>query len=196
MKILRRLAPGLAALALLLACALPARAQDRQLMGARVRVTAPSVLPGKFTGTVTEYDTQHLAVRDTTGAEQSFPLHSILFLEVSKGSGRGGNVGSRATLMAFVLGGLGAIGGGLAHPIHDESGPSAAIGGAAGALTGAAIGALWGASSSRERWGWIVRPFGYDPHAAPPSPAPPSPAPAPTPEPSAPASAPPPPPPS
>ena len=183
MRILRRLAPGLAALALLLASALPGRAQDRQLLGARVRVTAPAVLPGKFTGQVTAFDTQHLAVQDSAGAEQSFPLNTILFLEISKGSSRGGSVGSRAALMAFVLGGLGAIGGGIAHPYHDQVGSSAALGGATGAVTGALIGALWGASSSHERWNWLVRPFSYDSHATLPPPPPPPPAPAPPPAP-------------
>jgi hypothetical protein len=173
MNVLRRLAPGLAALALLPAFALPGRAQDRQLLGSRVRVTAPAVAPGKFTGQVTAFDTEHLAVRDSAGAEQSYPLNTILFLEISKGSSRGGNVGSRAALLAFVLGGLGAIGGGIAHPYHDEVGSSAALGGAAGVVTGALIGAVWGASSSHERWNWLVRPFGYDPHATPPAPPPP-----------------------
>jgi hypothetical protein len=171
-KTLRRL--GLAALALL-AFALPARAQHlQQLMGARVRVTAPSVLPGKFTGVVTQYDTAQLAVRDTaTGTEQSFPLHSILFLEISKGNSRGGSVGGRAGLMAFVLGGLGAIGGAMLHPYQDNVGTSAALGGVAGA----GVGAAWGASAPGERWTWVVRPFGYTAGtpaaaAAPPAPQP------------------------
>ena len=161
MKTLRRLLPGLAALALL-ASVDPAGAQDHQLLGARVRITAPSIVRDKFTGVVTEYDTSHLTVRDTAaGTEQSFPLHSILFLEISKGSSRGGSVGKRAGLMAFVMGGLGAIVGAVAHPYKDV-GPSAAIGGAGGALLGAGIGAAWGASAPRERWDWVVRPFGYD----------------------------------
>lgn len=170
MKTLRRLMPGLAALALL-ASAVPAGAQERPpLVGTRVRITAPAIIPQKFTGVVTQYDTTRLAVRDTvTGTEQSFPLHSILFLEVSKGSGRGGSAGGRAGLLAFVLGGLGAIGGAIAHPIKDV-GPSAAIGGAAGALLGLGVGAAWGAGAPGERWGWSVRPFGYDPrYAAPPA---------------------------
>jgi hypothetical protein len=164
MKTLRRLLPGLAALALL-ASARPAGAQDRQLLGARVRITAPAVLPGKFTGTVTQYDSAHLAVRDSTGAEQSFPLHGILFMELSKGVGRGGSVGSRAKLMAFVLGGIGAIVGGVAHPYKDV-GPSVALLGAGGIVLGAGLGAAWGAGAPGERWEWVVRPFGYDPHAA------------------------------
>jgi hypothetical protein len=171
MKTLRRLVPGLAALALL-ASVLPAGAQDRQLLGARVRITAPAIVPHKFTGVVTQYDSARLAVRDTvTGAEQSFPLHTIRLLELSRGSSRGGSVGKRAGLMAFVLGGLGAIGGALGHPYKDV-GPSAALGGAAGALLGAGIGAAWGASAPRERWEWSVRPFGYDAHATAPPAAP------------------------
>jgi len=182
-KTLRRLLPALAALALL--ASRPAGAQDRQLLGARVRITAPAVLPGKFTGVVTQYDTAHLAVRDSMGAEQSFPLHSILFMEISKGASRGGSVGSRAKLMAFALGGLGAIVGGVAHPYKDV-GPSVALGAGAGIVLGAGLGAAWGAGAPRERWEWVVRPFGYDSHApaAPAAPAngsapPPPPAPQP-----------------
>jgi hypothetical protein len=193
---LRRLVPGLAAL-VLLASAHPASAQERSLVGTRVRVTAPAIVPHKVTGVVTEYDTEHLAVRDsTTGVQQSFPLHSILFLEISKGSSRGGSVGGRAGLMAFVMGGLGAIIGAVAHPLSDV-GPSAAAGGAAGVLLGAGLGAAWGAGAPSERWGWSVRPFGYDESVrAPAVPAPPVPVPADTtaPVPPSPAPAPPPPP--
>jgi hypothetical protein len=184
-KTLRRLLPALAALALLASADL-AGAQDRQLLGARVRITAPAVLPGKFTGTVTQYDAAHLAVRDSMGAEQSFPLRSILFLELSKGAGGGGSVGSRAKLLAFALGGVGAIVGGVAHPYKDV-GPSVALGAGAGIVLGAGLGAAWGASAPHERWEWVVRPFGYDSRApAPPavpadSTAPPPPAPTPQP---------------
>jgi hypothetical protein len=181
MKTLRRLLPGLAALALL-ASVDPAGAQDRPLLGTRVRITAPAIVSSKFTGVVTRYDTAALAVRDSaTGAEQTFPLHSILFLEISKGSSRGGSIGKRAGLMAFVMGGLGAIIGAVTHP-YKEVGPSAALGGAGGALLGAGIGAAWGASAPRERWDWVVRPFGYDrrvtaPTAAPDNTSPPPPPP-------------------
>jgi hypothetical protein len=181
MKILRRLVPRLAVLALL-ASVRPAAAQGRELVGRRVRITAPTVLPDKFTGTVTQYDTAQLTVRDTTGTEQAFPLHSILFLELSKGAGRGGSVGSRAKLMAFALGGLGAIVGGVAHPYKDV-GPSVALGGAAGIVLGAGIGAAWGASAPGERWEWSVRPFGYAPRTAAPADATAPPPPPPTPQP-------------
>ena len=171
----RRTLPCLAALALT-ASAAQAQRQPRQLLGSRVRITAPNITPEKVTGNVTAFDSAQLVVHDSvTGADQAFPLHSIQFLEISQGNTRGGSAGQRASVMAFTLGGLGAIAGALAHPVKGV-GTSAAIGGGGGVALGALIGALWGASTPRERWEWSVRPFGYDPRvtAPPPPPAPPA----------------------
>ena len=162
MTLLRRLVPCLAAFALL-ASAHAAQAQQRQLLGSRVRVTAPTVVPGKVTGQVTAFDSAQLVVHDSvSGVDQAFPLRRILFLEISRGMSRHGSANQRAAVMAFVVGGLGAIAGALAHPTK-SSGSSAAIGGLGGALIGGGIGAAWGTSTPRERWEWSVRPFGYDP---------------------------------
>jgi hypothetical protein len=167
MRTLRRLVPGLAALALLASS--PAAAQDRQLVGARVRITAPTVVPQKITGQVTQFDTAQLVVRDSlTGTEQAFPLHSIRLMEISKGRSRGSNAGGRAGLLAFLFGGLGAIGGALIHPASSV-GTSAALGGAGGVVLGAGLGAAWGAGAPRERWEWSVRPFGYAPNTVAPA---------------------------
>ena len=162
MTLVRRLVPSFTALALL-AAADAASAQQRQLLGSRVRVTAPSVVREKVTGQVTAFDSAGLVVHDSIrGVDQAFPLRSILFLEISQGTTRRGSANSRAALMAFALGGLGAIVGAVAHPTKSV-GASAGLGGLGGALIGGAIGAGWGASTPRERWEWSVRPFGYDP---------------------------------
>lgn len=190
MTLVRRLVPSLVALALL-AGADAAPAQQRQLLGTRVRITAPTVVPEKVTGNVTVYDSARLVVHDSIrGVDQAFPLHSILLMEISRGVSRRGSGNSRAGLMAFVVGGIGAIVGAVAHPAKSV-GVSAGLGGLGGAVLGGAIGAGWGASTPRERWEWSVRPFGYDPQRAaadsaavapPPAPEPP-PAPAPAPPP-------------
>jgi hypothetical protein len=171
MNTLRRIAPVLAVFALV---ALPATgpAQTRQLLDARVRVTAPPIRPDKVTGQVTQFDTAQLVVRDSTGAEQSFPLHSIQLLEISRGRTTGGSAASRAGLLAFVGGGLGAIAG-LVIPGEGGAGGRVALFGGGGALLGGGIGALWGSSRPRERWEWAVRPFGYDPSARAPTALPP-----------------------
>jgi len=164
MTLLRRLVPVLASFALL-ASAQAASAQQRQLLGSRVRVTAPSVVPGKVTGQVTAFDSAQLVVHDSVnGVDQPFPLRSILFLEISQGISRHGSANQRAAVMAFALGGLGAILGAVAHPTKSV-GASAAMGGVGGALIGGGIGAAWGTSTPRERWEWSVRPFGYAPRA-------------------------------
>jgi hypothetical protein len=173
--VLRRIAP---VFVLLVAVLLPLRAsaQQRRLIDARVRVTAPPVRPDKVTGQVTQFDTAGLVVRDeATGAEQTFPLHSIQLLEISHGTTRGGNALQRARMLAFIAGGLGAIAGAAFEPTG-KPGTSAAVAGGAGLLLGATIGAAWGSSAPHERWEWAPRPFGYDPNlrvpAALPAPAP------------------------
>jgi len=170
--VLRRNLPAI--LLALFALLVPAlsRAQTRQLLDARVRVTAPPIRRDKVTGQVTQFDSAQLVVRDSTGAEQSFPLHSIQLLEISRGRTVGGSAASRAALLAFVGGGLGAIAG-LVIPSEGNAGTRVALFGAGGALLGGGIGALWGSSTPRERWEWAVRPFGYDPSARAPAPLPP-----------------------
>lgn len=163
-------------MAFLALVALPAagHAQARQLMGARVRVTAPPVRGDKVTGEVTRYDSAGLVVRDeVTGTEQAFPLRSILLLEISHGNTRGGSAKQRATLLAFLAGGVGAIAGAALRPFGN-AGKSIAITGGAGVLLGGTIGAAWGSSAPRERWEWAPRPFGYDPNFRVPPPAPPA----------------------
>jgi hypothetical protein len=118
-----------------------------------------------------------------TGTEQVFPLHSILLLQISHGSTRGGNATQRARMLAFLAGGVGAVAGAGLRPFGN-AGQSIAIAGGGGALLGGVIGALWGSSAPHERWEWAPRPFGYDPNArAVPLPPPSTPAPGAAPQP-------------
>lgn len=187
-------------LALLLAVPASAQFHRVQLLGARVRVTAPPVRPDAVTGVVTRYDEGGLVVRDeATGTEQTFPLRSVSLLEISHGHSRGAHARQRATFLAFLGGGLGAIAGALIQPLKGVGTSVVALGGG-GALLGGIVGAAWGSSSTGERWEMAVRPWGYRPDA-PLAPVSPVTAPAPTPPPAdsaaaapAPAPAPPPPP--
>ncbi|HET7462389.1 MAG TPA: hypothetical protein VFJ82_14145 [Longimicrobium sp.] len=177
----RWVVPVLAVLIALTALPAAGRAQARQLLGARVRVTAPPLGVDRFAGQVTQYDTANLVVRDTvTGTERTFPLHSIRLLEISHGTTRSGNATQRARLLAFLAGGVGAVAGAAVRPFG-SAGKSIAIAGGGGALLGAAIGAAWGSSAPHERWEWAPRPFGYDPNTRAPLPAPPAPVTAPQP---------------
>jgi hypothetical protein len=169
MKTHRPIASAFAILLALAAVPDSGGAQARQLLDARVRVTAPPIRPDRVTGQVTQFDSARLVVRDSAGAEQSFPLHSIQLLEISRGRTTGGSAASRAGLLAFVGGGLGAIAG-LVIPGGGSAGGRVALFGGGGALLGGGIGALWGSSRPRERWEWSVRPFGYDPSAPAPRP--------------------------
>ena len=178
MSSLRRIAPVLAAFFALVVFPAAARAQARELMGARVRVTAPPVRADRVTGQVTQFDSAQLVVRDeASGTEQAFPLRSIRLLEISQGNTRGGSAWHRARMLAFVAGGVGAIAGAALRPFG-SAGKSIAIAGGAGLLLGGTIGAAWGSSAPRERWEWAPRPFGYDPNLRVPPPLPPPPAPA------------------
>lgn len=160
----RRIVPVLVAFFALVAFPAAARAQARELMGARVRVTAPPLRADKVTGQVTQFDSAQLVVRDeVTGTEQAFPLRSIRLLEISQGNTRGGSAWHRARLLAFVAGSVGAIAGAALRPFG-SAGKSIGIAGGAGLLLGGSIGAAWGSSAPRERWEWAPRPFGYDPN--------------------------------
>jgi len=175
MSKLRRISAACVAFVALAAFPAAGHAQSRQLVGARVRVTAPPVRADRVTGQVTQYDAAQLVVRDeVTGTEQAFPLRSIRLLEISHGTSRGGSASHRARMLAFIAGSVGAIAGAGLRPFGN-AGKSIAITGGAGALLGGTIGAAWGSSAPRERWEWAPRPFGYDPDirlpAPPPAPA-------------------------
>ncbi|MCY0725989.1 hypothetical protein OVW19_30050, partial [Klebsiella pneumoniae] len=70
----------------------------------------------------------------------------------------------RGRVGAFIGAGLGLIIGPVSAKLTDRGmGESALLGGVLGLTGGFTVGAIIGASSPRERWTWIVQPWGYDP---------------------------------
>jgi hypothetical protein len=158
--------PALVAAALLLAA--PAAAQQPSsdgLTGTRVRVTAPHFLPAPLQGTVVSYTQAGLGVTaDSTADTVMLPLRAISRLDRFAGGSAGSTAWYRGRLGAFIGAGLGLVAGPLLAKVTDQGmGESALIGGVAGLGTGFVIGAAWGASAPRERWTWVVQPWGYDP---------------------------------
>ena len=149
----------------LLACAAPsARAQLAELQpGARVRIQAPGIVAGKYTGTVLSRSADTLVLGAPNAAPVRVPMDRISVAEISRGSSRMLGAG-RGILWGVPIGlGLGVLAAVSSDNPDDyycsglpdcgeTSGSYKAgliVGGAgAGLLWGAAIGALVG----RERW--------------------------------------------
>lgn len=155
----------------LAAAALPLHAQqpDDGMTGRRVRVTAPNFAPHRVVGTVTAYTDQRLVVaEDGTGEVFEFPLRSVQRLDPFMGGGSGSTAWYRGRLGAFVGGAIGLIAGAAVGSAGDGGmvGPTL-IGGAIGVGVGGTVGAVHGAVFPRERWGWVMGPWGYDPELRP-----------------------------
>jgi hypothetical protein len=157
--------PMLAALAAFL-ISMPAAAQQQSdgLSGTRVRVTAPNFVPAPVTGTVTSYTQQGIVVVDeVTGDSIRLPLRSVSRLDKFAGGSAASTAWYRGRVGAFIGAGLGLIAGPLLAKVVDkEMGEMAIIGGGAGLVSGFTVGAIAGAASPRERWTWIIQPWGYD----------------------------------
>lgn len=157
---------GIAALAAALLTA-PAAAQQAQdgLTGTRVRVTAPNFFPAPVQGTVTSYTQQGLVIAREDGADSvSVPLRAVLRLDRFAGGSASSTAWYRGRAGAFIGAGLGLIIGPISAKLTDRGmGESALLGGALGLTAGFTVGAIYGASSPRERWKWVVQPWGYDP---------------------------------
>lgn len=172
--------PLLAALAAFL-ISVPAAAQQQSdgLTGTRVRVTSPNFIPAPVTGTVTSYTQQGIVVVDeVTGDSIRLPLRSVSRLDKFAGGSAASTAWYRGRVGAFIGAGLGLIAGPLlARVVDKEMGEMAFIGGGAGLVSGFTVGALVGAAAPRERWSWIIQPWGYDatlrPAPVPPVPPPP-----------------------
>lgn len=167
------------AAALLLALAasahsLHAQQPDDGMTGRRVRVTAPNFAPHPVVGTVTAYTDQRLVVAEEgTGEVYEFPLRSVQRLDPFMGGSGGSTAWYRGRIGAFVGGALGAIAGAAIGSAGDgEMVRTTLIGGAVGLGVGGAMGAVHGAAFPRERWGWVVGPWGYDPELRPEAPVP------------------------
>lgn len=156
--------PMLAALAAFLV-SMPAAAQQQSdgLSGTRVRVTAPNFIPAPVTGTVTSYTQQGIVVVDeVTGDSVRLPLRSVARLDKFAGGSAASTAWYRGRMGAFIGAGLGLIAGPLLAKVVDkEMGEMAFIGGGAGLVTGFTVGAIAGAATPRERWSWVIQPWGY-----------------------------------
>lgn len=170
--------PMLAALAAFLV-SVPAAAQQQSdgLSGTRVRVTSPNFIPEPVTGVVSSYSQAGIVVVDeVTGDSIRLPLRSVSRLDKFAGGSATSTAWYRGRVGAFVGAGLGLIAGPLLAKVVDrEMGEMAFIGGGAGLVSGFTVGALVGAAAPRERWSWIIQPWGYDAtlHPAPVPPPPP-----------------------
>jgi hypothetical protein len=157
--------PMLAALAAFLV-SVPAAAQQQSdgLSGTRVRVTSPNFIPAPVTGTVSSYSQAGIVVVDeVTGDSIRLPLHSVSRLDKFAGGSAASTAWYRGRVGAFVGAGLGLIAGPLLAKVVDkEMGEMAFIGGGAGLVSGFTLGAIVGAAAPRERWSWIIQPWGYD----------------------------------
>ncbi|WP_420130298.1 hypothetical protein [Longimicrobium sp.] len=170
--------PMLAAIAALL-LSVPAAAQQASdgLSGTRVRVTSPNFIPAPVTGTVSSYTHEAIVVVDeVTGDSVRLPLRSVSRLDKFAGGSAASTAWYRGRVGAFVGAGLGLIGGPLLAKVVDkEMGEMAFIGGGVGLVSGFTLGAIAGAVAPRERWSWILRPWGYDSDLRPAPPVPPVP---------------------
>ena len=146
---------ALAFLGLLWSAAAQAQATEAQ-PGARVRVTAPGIVAGKYTGTVLGRDGTVVRIGSTNAMPVEIPVARITSFEISKGKSR--TAGAWRGLVWGVPIGL-VTGLVLAPSLRTcdiTCGPAAsgeksafiAGGAVGGALWGAVIGALVG----RERW--------------------------------------------
>lgn len=151
--------------------AAPAYAQSARdgLSGTRVRVTAPNFAENRVVGTVTSYDETGLqVVEEATGTVYSFPLRAVSRLDPYQGGSRGSTAWYRGRFGAFLGAGVGLLAGAAIGTTGDGDmvRPTVA-GGVAGMGAGALLGALHGAAFPRDRWGWVMNPWGYDPELRP-----------------------------
>jgi hypothetical protein len=171
-----------------LALAAPAAAQqtpDDGLSGTRVRVTSPNFLPSTVTGTVSSYTQQGIVVVDEfSGDSILLPLRSVSRLDTYAGGTAAGSAWYRGRVGAFIGAGMGLIAGPLLAKTMDKDMVEATLlGGAIGLGAGFTVGAIYGAATPRERWRWIIQPWGYDPTLRPTATAPTTPPPPPPPAP-------------
>ena len=174
MSLIRSLHLAAAVALAITAAALPAHAQPGGdgLTGTRVRVTAPNFAEGRVVGTVTAYDESGLqVVEEATGTVYSFPLRAVSRLDPYRGGSRGSTAWYRGRFGAFLGASVGLLAGaGIATTGDGNMVRETVIGGAVGMGAGAVLGALHGAAFPRDRWGWVMNPWGYDPELRPATP--------------------------
>ena len=123
-------------------------------VGSRIRIQAPTVVPGRIEGTVIQLDGKSLLVGANGRTSVSVPRQAITQLEVSTGRhghallgmGIGAAIGAGAGAALGSTGCVPAVGCGQSY-----SGGAAAVGAVAGAAWGAGIGAL----IKTDRWSGV-----------------------------------------
>jgi hypothetical protein len=118
--------------------------------GARVRLRAPGVVAGRYTGTVLSRTPDTLVVGRSVATFVRVPVSALTSLEVSRGKSRSRGALRGAALCAPIFGAV------LGLVADDPPGRSAVAGRvqvvAAGALMGGLGGAIAGAIMPSERW--------------------------------------------
>lgn len=149
-----RTTPRIAAIAFLILTVAPAaHAQLTEIQpGARVRVRAPGIVAGRYTGTILSRNGDTLRVGSPNSVPVEVPVSRITMLEVSRGSSRSSGA-VRGTLWGGAIG----LGAGLVVAVTESntetggsSDRSVIVGYAT--LSGFFYGAIIGAIVGREQW--------------------------------------------
>lgn len=129
------------------------------LPGARIRVTAPGVLAGRYVGTVLTRDPDTVVVANSAGAQVRVPIASMTSLEVSRGKSRMAGF-KRGLIWGAPVGlGLGLASMSVADDTDRGDGQTWGQGEwvAYNVLGGAMWGGFIGALVGRERWDAYAR---------------------------------------
>ena len=155
MRRVREIAVSVLLLALLPLATADAQPLSELAPGARVRIRAPGIVAGRYTGTVLSRTADTLVVASSAAASVRAPISSLTSVEVSRGKSR-----SRGALKGIAWGAPIGLGAGLLTAAALSSDPD--YGGLDGvskgefvgqALVGGAIwGAIIGAIVGSERW--------------------------------------------
>ena len=144
---------SLAASSLLLVLLLSAVADVQQLPevapGARVRIRAPGVVAGSYTGTVLSRSADTLVVAGSAAAAVRVPIASLTQVEVSRGRSRSRGASKGALWGAGIGLAIGVVTMGIADDAnYGSQGEYVAFNAVGGAIWGVIIGAIVGS----ERW--------------------------------------------
>lgn len=119
--------------------------------GARVRIRAPGIVAGRYTGTVLSRTSDTIVVASSAAASVRVPVGSLTSVEVSRGRSRARGAGKGALWGGGIGIGLGVLAA-AAGSAEDYGGESDAEVITGSILGGAIWGALIGAIVGSERW--------------------------------------------
>jgi hypothetical protein len=138
------------------------------LLGNRARVHAPNFHPGPITGTITAYTADSLFIRsESDSREYHLSLRAISRYDPYKGGSRGSSARFHGALWGFVGASIGAVVAPIVPSQEYRASTRVLMGAAGGLVLGGALGASYGATFPRDRWGWVIHPWGYDPNLRP-----------------------------